>query len=321
MPGLDLHQHLWPESFTALLARRTAPPSLERDGRGWRVMLSGEPDAPFEPGAHDAGARVRGLTERGLDRALLAMSSPLGVEALPRPEAEPLLAAWHDGVLGIDERLGAWGAVPLDDPDPADVDALLDRGVAGISLPAGALGSPEALDRLGAVLEALERRDAPLFVHPGPDAAGRTAPPGGPAPWFAALTTYLAQLHAAWLTFAAWGRPAHPRLRVLFAALAGGAPLHAERIAARGGPALALHDPLVFHDTSSYGARAVDAAIRAVGVDVLVHGSDAPVVAGAPDPGHNLGPGVTAALTITNPRRLLGVPVGAPNGNVLQAAA
>ena len=104
---------------------------------------------------------------------------------------------------------------------------------------------------------------------------------------------------------AAWGRPRHARLRVLFAALAGGAPLLGERVAARGGPAAALHDPLIFFDTSSFGARAIDAAIRAVGVDALVHGSDAPVVAASQDPAHGLGPGVAAALTLTNPARLL----------------
>lgn len=51
------------------------------------------------------------------------MSSPLGVEALPGDEARPLLAAWHDGVLRLGPAFGVWGAVALDEPDPADVDA------------------------------------------------------------------------------------------------------------------------------------------------------------------------------------------------------
>ena len=60
--------------------------------------------------------------------------------------------------------------------------------------------------------------------------------------------------------------------------LAGLAPLHAERLAARGGPVEAVHDPLTFFDTSSYGPRAIDAMLRVVGVDRLLYGSDVPVV-------------------------------------------
>ena len=92
------------------------------------------------------------------------------------------------------------------------------------------------------------------------------------------MTSYVADMQAAWLAWAAWGRAQHPRLKVLFAMLAGGAPLHAERLAARGGPAEAIHDELTFFDVSSYGPHTVDAMLRVVGVDRLVYGSDAPVI-------------------------------------------
>jgi hypothetical protein len=82
--------------------------------------------------------------------------------------------------------------------------------------------------------------------------------------------------------------------------LAGLAPLQRERLLARGGRT--APDPDVFLDTSSYGPRAVDAAIRELGVDALVHGSDRPVAA-ARDPG--LGEAVSVALRVRNPERLL----------------
>jgi hypothetical protein len=110
-------------------------------------------------------------------------------------------------------------------------------------------------------------------------------------------------MHAAWLAFVAAGRPAHPGLRVVFAMLAGGAPLHLERMAARGGPAHRGLDPLLFYDTSSYGPRAVDAVVRVVGIDQLLAGSDRPVVDAAP--GGQLGPAAREAMTRTNPARLL----------------
>ena len=85
--------------------------------------------------------------------------------------------------------------------------------------------------------------------------------------------------------------------------LAGGAPLHAERLAARGGPADARHDPLVFYDTSSYGPRAIDAMVRVVGVEQLVYGSDRPSSTPPRSP-RSARPPRTRSLSV-NPARLL----------------
>jgi hypothetical protein len=120
--------------------------------------------------------------------------------------------------------------------------------------------------------------------------------------WWAALTGYVASMQTAWHAFAVWGRPAHPRLRVCFAMLAGLAPLQRERLIARGGPAIS--DPDVFLDVSSYGPRTVDAVLREVGVDRLVEGSDRPVVAVVERP---LGEAVLTALRERNPARLLSI--------------
>ena len=91
------------------------------------------------------------------------------------------------------------------------------------------------------------------------------------------MTDYLFDLHSAWHAFISIGRHRHPELRVLFAALAGGAPLHTERLAARGGGDVWASDERIFFDTSSYGTKATDAIARSVGVEQLVFGSDVPV--------------------------------------------
>ena len=96
-------------------------------------------------------------------------------------------------------------------------------------------------------------------------------------------------MQAAWFAFLHGGRRAHPRLRVLFAMLAGGAPLQLERFVARGGTAPPPR-PAVFYDTSSYGTRMLEAMAGAVGVEQLVYGSDRPVVdAAAPPLGRRAG--------------------------------
>jgi hypothetical protein len=287
----DLHQHLLPEALIGALTRRTAPPRLVADGRSPRLELAGEPPSALHVADHDPDARAAEAARDGIDRIVVSLSTALGIEGLPADEAQPLLAAFNDGILELGGPFELWGTALT----PADVDALLDAGARGITLPALAL-----IDgRADALLDRLEARDAPLFVHPGPASASPSAPS-----WWPAMTDYVAQMSAAWHAFAARGRPRHPRLRVVFAMLAGCGPLHAERLAARGGPAEAIHDPLVWFDSSSYGARTLDSMLRMVGVDRLVHGSDRPVIA-ASDP-HALGDAVEHALTIGNPERVLG---------------
>jgi hypothetical protein len=297
----DVHQHLLPEPLVIALARRRRAPRIVRDGGGWSLELVGEPATPFRPADHDPLRRARLAERDGIERVLVSLSTALGLEALPAEESAPLLALFNDGVLELGAPFALWAAVAR---GVEDADASLDAGALGVALPAGALAGPRELARLAPLLERLEARSAPVFVHPGPAAVARPAPA-----WWPAMTSYVADMNAAWHGFAAWGRPRHPDLRIVYAMLAGGAPLHAERLAARGGPAEAVHDPRAWFDVSSYGARAIDAMIRVVGVDRLVHGSDRPV-AEPPAPGL-LGEAVEHALAVANPQRALGA-VGVP---------
>jgi hypothetical protein len=301
---IDVHQHLLSQPLLAALERRGAVPSLSRAADGWTYHLAGEPDSALPAADADARERTALLDGDGVDRALVLLSSALGIEHLPAEEAQPLLDAWHDGAAALPaERFGAWAAIAVDDPDPAFVGPLLARGFVGLSLPATALATPAAVERLGPLLEQLERSGAPLFVHPGPVALGGDPQAAGAPSWWPGMTGYVAQMNAAWHAFLHAGRPQLPNLRVLWAMLAGLAPLQIERLAARGGPAeRAADDPLTFYDTSSYGPQAIAAALRAIGPDQLVHGSDRPVVGAAVPPADTA---LGHALLRVNPARLL----------------
>jgi hypothetical protein len=227
--------------------------------------------------------RTLAVHAAGLDRALVALSSPVGIEALAADEAAPLIAAWQRAASALPVELGWWGAVPLaarTDELIAATDSALGAGAAGVVVGASALATPEGWERLGELLDRLQERRSPLFVHPGPSPWAAPQAAVGAA-WWAPMTRYVSDLHAAWYAWAGWGRAAHPALRVLWAALAGLAPLHAERAKLRGGPSPREPDPLAFYDTSGYGPRALGWMAGAVGTSQLVHGTDAPVVAAA----------------------------------------
>src|SRR4051794_21309552 len=165
MKRVDVHQHLLGEPLIAELARRRRPPALRRRRGGWTFQVAGEPDTFLASEAIDAEHRSEELRREEIDLALVALSTALGIEALPGDEAAPLLAAHQHGLEALPDRFGGWGAVQLEAPDPTEVDAALARGCVGLSLPAVALADPDGLERVGPLLARLERLDAPLFIH------------------------------------------------------------------------------------------------------------------------------------------------------------
>jgi 6-methylsalicylate decarboxylase len=290
--GIDVHQHLWPAALITALRRRTSPPRL----RGWTLELDGEPDYTVDPIQHDVKIRAAAAAEDGLELALVSLSAPLGIELLPPPEALEMIEAYHEGVLSLPEPFRAWAAACLTRLDAPALERELDRGLVGLQLPATALLDDRSYARLAPLLDVLEDRGKPLFVHPGPGFVPAAAPA-----WWPAIVSYVQQMHAAWFAFRVYGRRRHPRLRVCFAMLAGLAPLHGERAASRAGMRTVV-DENTFLEVSSYGPRAIDAIVRVLGIDVLVNGSDRPYASPvSPD----LGQAAKVALRCANPSRLL----------------
>ena len=296
--AVDVHQHLWPDELVDRLRARSRPPYLH----GWTLHTHGEPPYDVDPAAHDVAARIAADQEAGVASACLSLSAPLGIESLRRPEAQPLIDAWHRGVRALPDHFRAWASVTAEDADTASLGRLLaeDRFI-GLQLPATDVPTPFAWERSAKLLLAAEIAGKPVFVHPGPES--RRALDGPLPPWWAPVVGYTAQLQAAWWGWHAFGgRHLFPRLRLLFAAGAGLAPVHVERHELRGGGPTTV-DPDVFVDTSGTGGRALEAVVRVLGIDAVVLGSDRPY--GEPLQ-ELLGEAATHAVRVPNPSRLLG---------------
>jgi hypothetical protein len=304
MPSVDVHQHLWPDAVLRVLEKRlTAPRARWLDGR-WRVELAGEPAFFVDPADHAPDARVAALS---VDKALVSLPGPAGLEGLPLRDALAVIAAWQEAAQELPEQLGWWASTPA--ALTGDGEAELAReaiaaGAAGVTLTADRLASPTSARTALPVLHAVAETGAPIFIHPGPT-NGTQSEPG----WWSPATRYVAQQHAAWHSFHAVIRPQLPSLQVIFALLAGLAPLQAERTTVKGGPngELALADPLSFYDTSSYGPRAIRAVATAVGIGQLVHGTDYPVDRPQQDPVEQaFGEGFSKLVQTSSANRALG---------------
>src|SRR3954467_14867994 len=127
---LDVHQHLWSEPLVAALARRRVPPRVRRERDGWWLDLHNEAPCRLELAAEDVGRPAALVHLGGLDRALLPLSGPLGIETLDPDEAAPVLEAHHAAVAALPHEFGGWASVPLRDPAaaPAELERRLDGG-------------------------------------------------------------------------------------------------------------------------------------------------------------------------------------------------
>lgn len=299
--AIDVHQHLWPEDVLRALEGTVGAPSARWRHGTWEVRLRGEPPFTVDPADHDPIQRAEGLEAAGVDRALLALSSPVGAEALPE-----VVDAWSASAATLPASLGWWAAAPtgMTAADRVTVvrDALGD-GAAGLCVPSGMLRSIEAAEAALPLLAEVDRHGVPVFVHPG-ESGGEPFDP----PWWSPATSYVAQMHAAWHAFHVAVRPELPGLRVVFALLAGLAPLHLERTVGRGASLQsAVDDPRSFYDTSSYGPAAIRTMTCAVGTAQLVHGTDHPVATVDGDPvAAAVGERAADLVRRDNPARALG---------------
>ena len=275
----DFHQHLWPPRLIRALEARDERPRL----RGGTVQLpSGDWEMDFA--THDLDARLAKLDRDEIDVAVI--SCPPTMELTP-----DLIEAYHEG---MEELLpAAQGRLR------ALACSTVREGFAGVSISALAFAE---LEEQRALLDELDRVEGLLFVHP--DAA--PAPAGAPA-WWASVVDYTAQMQAAYATWIAHGAGTWPRMRVVFAILAGGAPMQLERLASRGVDTRAVLHENIYFDAASYGERALELALATYGIENIVYGSDWPVIDTEPTlrAVRSFGQAVVDAVCRDNPERLL----------------
>jgi hypothetical protein len=219
-----------------------------------------------------------------LDRAVVSLQPTLGVD-------RELMETWEDGILELAAAAGG-RIVPLAACEPR-------HGFTGLCVSGAELLD---LNALAPRLDALTKRDGWLFVHPGP-----AVTPAGMPPWWPAVVDYTAEMQAAYVAWLAVGAARWPELDVVFAILAGGAPIQLERMVARGVDERSAMLPHIWFDMATYGRRALDLAMSTFGVEPMLFGSDIPILdpLAAIEVVRSFGEAVTEATLKNNPGRLM----------------
>ena len=287
MTTIDFHQHLWPASFREALGQRREPPFL-RDGE----LVTPEGRFAFDATAHDPERRLALLDRDEIDVAVVSLQPSVGLEALDSGVRDELETTWIEGTRelvaaasGRFRALAPWRVVP---------------GFVGMSVGASALVD---LDAGAEALAAAQAAGAVVFVHPESEGAL----PAGRPEWWHWGVGYTGQMQRAYLSWLGGGRERHPSLRIVFALLAGGAPVHHERLTHRGVDVREMLDPDTLFETSTYGRRAIELVIETFGVERIVYGSDVPVVDPRPTlhAVRGLGDSVARLLQSDTPGRLI----------------
>ena len=106
--AIDVHQHLWPDELVDRLRAR----SRRRTCAAGRCTPTANRRTTWTRQAMTSRPASRRTRRRGWSRPASASPPRSGIEGLRRPEAQPLIDAWHRGVRELPDHFRAWASVP-----------------------------------------------------------------------------------------------------------------------------------------------------------------------------------------------------------------
>ncbi|MBT5263851.1 MAG: amidohydrolase family protein [Rhodospirillaceae bacterium] len=295
---IDMHCHLLPERLVALLRARDRAPCIEPDGTGGERIRIFRAAMPFDASDNDPDNRARTMDGFGVSMQVISLPGLFGIDSLPVDEALPLVQAFNDGMAEIvaahPDRYRAIAALPLGDTEAMAVElrrARTDLSLAGAILPANGFVSLAAAEAWRPVFEEADKLGGHLFIHPGPlpsELVGKAV--DAPAPHSDTIEHRRVTLDTqhrlgevmVTLALTDFLEP-YNHLTVHVANLGGTLPFliermdHLDMIRHAGEPTASERLRPVAVDTASLGEIAVDTAVRALGAENVLFGTDHPI--------------------------------------------
>jgi aminocarboxymuconate-semialdehyde decarboxylase len=169
MPVVDVHTHFIPRF---VLDEAAGPGVFGVREDGGRLVHPQGFGYPVTPDFHEPRAMLERMDEDGVDVSILSSSPTLFFYGEPADEAVAFARRSNDALAGLvqgEARLHGLATLPLQ--APVEAAAELERAVRELGLVGAQIGTncgPQQLDdpALAPVLEAADRLDAPLLLHP-----------------------------------------------------------------------------------------------------------------------------------------------------------
>lgn len=319
---IDWHTHwLSPRALAYLETRSSAPRVQRRPDGGLEFLVNSSVLAraiPIGPTFFDGPTRIAHIDEAGIDHQVISWPTTLGVDpALDAAASRTLFRDYNDDLAELvarhPGRLSGLAALTTADIEwsAQELDrAHRELGLIGAVLPAGAFLSLDGARHVAPILEVAQRHGSHLYLHTGlahPSVPGQWAhPPAADAATARWLLESTSQFSAAWITLTLTDfLTPFPDVTVQLAMLGGILPALAGSIDARGRkeglppqlPALRR----IYIDTGVLGSdpEALGLAVRVLGPERILFGSDYPLVPSSPVLAAVRGSGLEAATLQT----------------------
>ncbi|HTQ35072.1 MAG TPA: amidohydrolase family protein [Stellaceae bacterium] len=295
MTMIDMHAHWRPAETADALRARTREPRILRNQDGIEVLKAPRMAEQALAEAFDnVEFHLARMDRQGVETSVLSLlGSFCWVEAQPVDVAGPLCRRINDGLSAICQkhpgRFTVFAALPLTDMNAAvaEFDRALDLpGVIGAQIPGNYLLTKKDAEAARPLFEVANRRHAVVFVHNGPrpgDAFPKVSGDTDNARRRNGTLDMQASLSSAMVTLCLTDFLAdYPDATVVVHNLGGNIPYEVERMDHRclldtpdeELPSSRFRRAKVYVDCNSFGARAIEAAVRLYGADRIVCGTD-----------------------------------------------
>lgn len=289
---IDMHSHFYGGGLVETLRTRTKRPYLRDREDGVTVMVAMNGEFPFTPHYYDPDVGLAEMRAQGLTHRLITFPGALGVDLLPAAEIAQAICAYNDHLAWLNTETGGaligLAGVPLDDLGLAcdEVRRIRrDLGLPGIILPSNYFNSLAEADELRPLLAAANEYGCHIMLHPGLKVGQE--PPPRPADLMqyrlSAIDLQSSASQVALTVILSDMLEAYPDITFQIVNLGGTLPFIFERI-----ESIARHrNPdapfpterlrRLWYDCASLGPRALEAAVKLLGADRIMLGSDYPI--------------------------------------------
>ena len=291
---IDMHAHWRPAELIDALRARTKEPRIVRNQEGVEVLKSRVGEEPLSEAFDDVEFHLAKMVRQDVSTSVLSLlGSFCWIESQPVEVSLPLCRMVNDALSGICQkyqgRFSVFAALPLVDMSAATAEferALALPGVVGAQVPGNGFLTKKAAEDMRPLLEVANRQRAIVFIHHGPlpgDTFPKVAGDTDNARRRNGTLDMQASLSSVMVTLCLTDYLApYPDATVLVHNLGGNIPYEIERMDHRSLldtaneelPSSRFRRAKVYVDCNSFGAGAIEAAVRLYGAERIVCGTD-----------------------------------------------
>jgi predicted TIM-barrel fold metal-dependent hydrolase len=291
---IDMHAHWRPAELIDAMRARAKEPRIVRNQDGVEVVKSRIGEELVSKAFDDVEFHLARMERQGVNTSVLSLlGAYCWIESQPVEVSLPLCRTVNDALARLcqqyEGRFNAFVALPLADMSAAAGElerALALPGVVGAQVPGNGFLTKKAAENMRPLLEVANRHRAIVFIHHGPlpgDTFPRVSGDTDNARRRNGTLDMQASLSSVMVTLCMTDYLApYPDATVLVHNLGGNIPYEIERMDHRSLldsaqeelPSTRFRRSKVFVDCNSFGARAIEAAVRLYGAERIVCGTD-----------------------------------------------